>query len=217
MLEKLQQMAALPYAATREMFFQSLAGHFPQSDDRYHEIERAYEVANTAFKDKKRDDGEDYMGHLRAVALILVVYLRQYDEHLIIAALLHDLVEDCPDWTVERVRKEFGPRVALWVDYMTKSPSEKNKVTRDKTYHSRFRNAPREFFLIKLADRLHNMLTILACTVEKRRRKIEETRVYYMPYAEKHWILLYELEEALELAERSLLPPPTRDRKKVKK
>lgn len=202
----LKKMAFLPYAATEETFFKSLAGYFPQSDPRYIMIQRAYQVAEDAFRTKKRDGGEDYFGHLRAVALILVVHLRRRDHFLIVAALLHDIVEDYfPVWTIDRIRLEFGPEVALLVDWLTKAPVEQfkgSKEERDHAYHSRFRNAPREFFFIKLADRLHNLITLGACTEEKCRRKVEETERYYLPYAEEHLILLHELEEALEAAKK---------------
>ncbi len=188
-------MEFLSAAENRASFFRRISHFFPRLDPRYKLIEKAYNYAKDAFREKYRDDGETrYFEHIRAVALILIDYLRVKDYRLIIAALLHDIVEDIPSWTIERVRMEFGEEVALLVEYMTKPSGEyPNKKDRDAVYHSRFRSAPREFFLIKLADRLHNLLTLWACTEEKRKRKIEETRMYYMPYAEEHFILYHEL------------------------
>ncbi len=189
----------------RKSFFRRISLHYPTLSREYKEIERAYNYAKDAFRDKKRDGGERYFEHIRAVALILIDYLRVKDHRLIIAALLHDIVEDCPSWTVDRVRLEFDEQVALLVEYMTK-PSEKefpDKKDRAEAYHLRFERASRDFFLIKLADRLHNVLTLWGCTKEKRARKIAETREEYLPYAEKHFILYYELVDALEELEKA--------------
>ncbi|MFH1366434.1 MAG: HD domain-containing protein [Patescibacteria group bacterium] len=197
----LEKMTFLSAAENRESFFKRISLFLVPSDPRYQAIKRAYNCAKDAFRDIYREDGDRYFEHLRAVALILIVYLRVKDHCLIVAALLHDIVEDIPSWTIERVRDEFGDKVAFYVDLMTKPDikdfSSKEEV--DKVYHTRFSFAPREFFLLKLSDRLHNLITLWACTPEKRARKIEETITYYLPYAEKHFILLHELEEALAL------------------
>lgn len=190
-------------AENRESFFKRIALSYPSLDPRYKAIERAYNTAKDAFREVKREGGERYFEHLRAVTLILIDHLRVKDYELIIAALLHDIVEDIPSWTVERVREEFGERVALLVQYLTK-PGEKEYPTKEEqeyVYHRRFHTAPRDFFLIKLADRLHNLLTLAVCSVEKQKRKIEETRRYYLPHAEMHFILVHEIEDAIAVLE----------------
>ncbi len=199
----LRGMEFLTAAENRESFFKRISYFFPALDPRYKEIERAYNTVKDAFRGKYRDDGKTrYFEHIRAVVLILIDYLRVKNHHVIIAGLLHDIVEDTPSWTIDRVRLEFGEEVALLVEYMTKpEKTTASKKERDAIYHFRFRSAPREFFLIKLADRLHNVLTLWNCTLEKRRRKIEETRMHYLPYAEEHMILYHELEQALSLLE----------------
>ncbi|MEK7642602.1 MAG: HD domain-containing protein [Patescibacteria group bacterium] len=198
-------MDFLKAAENRGTFFKRISCFFPTLDPRYKLIEKAYQIAKDAFRGIYRDDKETrYFEHIRAVTLILIDYLRVKDYEIIVAALLHDIVEDIESWTIERVRIEFGDKVALLVEYMTKPPEEDygSKTERDILYHSRFRFAPREFFLIKLADRLHNTLTLWSCTEEKRRRKIEETVKYYLPYAEEHFILYHELVEAIEVLEK---------------
>jgi (p)ppGpp synthase/HD superfamily hydrolase len=61
-----------------------------------------------------------------------------------------------------------------------------------------------EFFLIKLPDRLHNLVTLWDCAESKRERKITETELFYLPFAEQHGILIHELEESIrELREAS--------------
>ncbi len=195
-----KRMEFLTAAENRATFFRRVALHYPTLDWRHTLIIQAYDDAKDAFRGKFRDDQETrYFEHIRAVTLILLHYLRIKNHELIIAGLLHDIVEDIPEWTVERVRRKYGDRVALLVEYLTK-PSKKDypdREERELVYHTRFESAPRDFFIIKLADRLHNLLTLYACTPEKRRRKIEETRRYYLPHAWKHLILMHEIEEAL--------------------
>lgn len=202
-------MSFLKQAENRKTFFRRVGMLFPMLSPQYQAIEKAYNASKDAFRGLKREQKDDkenirYFEHLRAVALILMVHLRIKDHQLIIAALLHDIVEDIPSWNVIRVKAEFGHEIALLVEWLTKPPiSEFNesKEDRDGFYHKRFESAPREFFLIKLADRLHNVLTLYSCDMEKRTRKIEETKRYYLPYAEKHLILLHELEEAIRIEE----------------
>lgn len=197
MLKKVREVIA--GARSREEFFRLIATIYPSLDYRYKLIEKAYNDAKDAFRPVEREDGERYFEHLRAVALILILYLRVRDYRLIVASLLHDIVEDIPSWTIERVRLEYGEEIALLVQWMTKPKKLfPDKAECERVYHDRFAEAPREFFLLKLADRLHNLLTLGACSPEKRQRKIEETKLYYLPYAEKHCILIHESEAAIE-------------------
>jgi len=196
MLEKVR--ALLKQAENRETFFRRIASFLPPSDPRYIMIEKAYNVAKDAFRDEEREDGGRYFEHLRATALILIDYLRVRNHILIIVALLHDIVEDKPSWPIERIKREFGEEVALLLDYCTKpSKSDYPEEERLRVYHNRFEYAPRDFFLVKLSDRLHNILTIWNCSPEKIARKIEETKRCYLPYAEKNVLLIHELEEAI--------------------
>jgi (p)ppGpp synthase/HD superfamily hydrolase len=198
------RMLFLHEAENRESFLRRIALLFPRSDYRFIEIERAYDLVKDAFRGKYRDDGiTRYFEHIRAVALILIDYLRVKDHRIIIAALLHDIVEDIPSWNIERVRLEFGEYVASLVDYLTKPSKDEYPLPeeREHVYHFRFRSAPREFFLIKLSDRLHNIITLGTCPSEKRARKIAETKKHYVMYAEEHFILYHELLLALERLE----------------
>ena len=118
MLEKIK--ALLKGAKNRETFFRKIASFFAPMDPKYKAIENAYDYAKDAFRDVERENGDRYFEHLRAVTIILIDYLRVRDHEVIISALLHDIVEDIPSWTLERVRAEFGDRVALLVDYLSK-------------------------------------------------------------------------------------------------
>jgi len=198
-------MKFLKEAENREKFFRRIAALFPTLDQRYVAIEKAYNYAKDAFREDLREEGVRYFEHLRAVALICIDYLRIKDHEIIIAALLHDIVEDKEEWTVERVMAEFGYNVAYYVECMTKPDLKScggSKEVQSAIYHGKFAILPREFFLIKMADRLHNLTTLHFCSREKQIRKIEETRRYYLPYAAKHLILLHEMEYEIEKLEK---------------
>lgn len=195
-------MEFLSAAGNRETFFKEISLFLPTLDYRYVLIERAYNYAKDAFRGKKREGGERYFEHLRAVTLILLIHLRVRKYRLTIDSLFHDIVEDCPEWPIERVQKEFGKKVAVIVEYLSKPKGYPNKQIRDEIYHRRFEFAPRDFFLIKLSDRYHNLITLDYCETEKRIRKIKETREHYLPYAKKHQILYHEILDALEQLER---------------
>lgn len=190
----------LEKAQDRESFFRIVASIYPTLDWRYKIIEKAYNDAKEAFKNKYRDSGERYFEHLRAVALIVMLYLRVRDYRLIVVALLHDIVEDRPEWTIERVAAEYGEDIAVLVEWCTK-PGGENST---RIYHKRFALAPRDFFLVKMADRLHNLLTMWCLEKDHILKKTEETRICYLPYAEQHFILVHELEAILQELEKYL-------------
>lgn len=191
---------------SKKVFFKRVSLFLPAGDPRYEEIEKAYDCAETALEGKFREGGERSFSHSRAVALIMIACLRVRDHRLIIAGLLHDIVEDCPEWTVELVEQKFGAYTAMLISYLTRPPRWKfiSREVYGRVFHLQFRFAPRDFFLIKLADRFHNMTTLGPCSHAKQVRQIEETRKYYLPYARKYNILVRELEEALEQAEANL-------------
>jgi GTP pyrophosphokinase len=174
--------------------------YYPPDDVRFKRIEKAYHIAECEFDGKKRDGGDRYFEHLRSVALIVMVHLRVRDTDIIVAALLHDIVEDIPGWTYDRIRDTFGVDVAKILWYVTK-PSvtefEGDKRERDRRYHENFLHAPREAIMVKLADRLHNLLTLWETDHEKRLRKIQETQDFYLALAEKECVLIHEIEDAL--------------------
>lgn len=189
----------------KETFFARVAEHFFPLSEEYQKIERAYETAKNAFRNKKRDTGERYFEHLRSVALIIMCHLEIYDVDLICAALLHDIVEDCKEWTIDRVRAEFGNRVAMLVEQVT-NPDKKDFESEEawsEYLHHRQENMCRDAAIIKLADRFHNMFTLWQpVRAEKIARKLKETKEHYLKkLARKHQILLLELRWIIELHE----------------
>jgi guanosine-3',5'-bis(diphosphate) 3'-pyrophosphohydrolase len=191
-------------AENKDTFFERIAEIFPPNDPRYILIDNAYEKAKRAFRTKERDGGERYFEHLRAVALIVVVYMRVRDADVIAAALLHDIIEDIPSWTHQRIKMEFNERVADLVWWLTKPHLRRGwtKEDADRKYHRQLRRAPREVIIIKAADRLHNLMTIWKHDGERIARKISETVDFILPLAEDHQLLIHELEDMLKLLER---------------
>ncbi|MFC1644893.1 HD domain-containing protein [Patescibacteria group bacterium] len=190
----------IAHADSRDAFFERVGRFFPSLDWRYELIEKAYDYVQRDFQDIYRHGGDRYAIHCNAVALICLDYLRCRDHNVIIAALLHDVHEDLPElWPIERIVAEFGKEVGLLIQFISKKPSENfdSREERDILYHGRFHSAPRELFIIKLSDRLHNLLTIWDCQPEKIKKKVAETKRSYLGYAAKHCILIHELAAAL--------------------
>lgn len=184
----------------RVCFFAVVATFYPPTSKEYRFIQKAYNTAKEAFREENRDSGVRYFEHLRAVALIVMVYLRVRDYRIIAAALLHDIIEDIPEWDFGRLRLEFGKDVAELVWWVTKPPVRdgESKLERNAKFHVNLSRGPRKAIIVKLADRLHNVITLWDCAEEKRRRKIQETIDFFFPLAEKHIILIHELESAIQ-------------------
>jgi len=198
------------FAPRRKLF-----GGSRYNENEYEFITRSYDDGKKAVRKKRRQSGERYFEHMRAVAIILMDYLFIFERiglqipayKIIAAALLHDVVEDCPEWDLDRIRREYGYEVAWLLDYVSKRPKSDfggDTQAQLEFYHNRFATAPVEFFLIKLADRLHNQITLWCCDPDKIRRKILETISDYIPWARKLGILAHELEATVDNFEERL-------------
>ncbi len=141
-------------------------------------IEAAYELAKSAHREQKRESGERYFEHPKAVANIIIDELGIRDNwELIVSGLLHDVLEDSFMLTEERIRKNFGRRIALWLKLLTKNPKE--------GHHQRLLESGMwQPWFVKLVDRLHNMRTLGACKPEKQKKQVLETEKYYLPLAD---------------------------------
>ena len=146
-------------------------------------VERALRFSASAHRGQKRMSGEDFVSHTIAVALILAEQL--LDSTTIVAALLHDVVEDS-DVRMEDIAREFGPEVAGIVDGLTKissltfhSSAEEQVENYRKLLLSIAKDA--RVIIIKLGDRLHNMRTLEHLPPERRARIALETREIYAP------------------------------------
>ena len=150
-------------------------------------IDRALRFSASAHRGQKRKSGEDFITHSIAVASTLVEQLP--DTTSIIAALLHDVVEDS-DVPAEQVAREFGPEVAGIVDGLTKIASLTFRSTAEQqveNYRKLLLSVAKDarVIIIKLADRLHNMRTLEHLPPEKRLRIATETREIYAPLAHR--------------------------------
>ena len=148
------------------------------------DVLRACHFGDMAHIKDKRKSGEPYITHPIAVAEILAGFL--LDRGSIIAAILHDTVEDT-EVTDELVASEFGETVARLVDGVTKlkSGNMSKQQSQAATFH-KILNAtlidPR-VLIIKLSDRLHNMSTMDAVREEKQKSTARETLDFYVPFA----------------------------------
>lgn len=186
-------------AENRDTFFKRVHEFVLPYHDGALLVGRAYQATKEAFRGIKRKRGERYFEHCRAVALVMMDLLGIRDPEVLSAALLHDIVEDCSnEWPIERVEKEFGPRVAKLV-LAVSVPSGKfaSREERMDAYHRQLLAGPSETFAIKLSDRLHNLLTCAALTPEAQLRMIEETEKVYLPIAKERGLLYRELREAI--------------------
>lgn len=147
----------------------------------------AYECASHAHSGQTRKDGSAYVTHTIAAAQICVEM--GLDEDSIIAALLHDTIEDT-DLTYEIIQKRFGTTVADLVEGVTKltrvqytSKEDEQMENMRKMLMAMSRDI--RVILIKIADRLHNMRTMEYQSPEKQRSKSLETMEIYAPIAHR--------------------------------
>ena len=161
-------------------------------------ITRAYELAYEAHKDQKRVSGTPYITHPLEVANI--VAQMQMDTDSVCAALLHDVVEDTP-YSRDDIKNLFGEQVALLVDGVTKLDKIEfsNKEERDmENLRKMFLAMASDIrvIIIKFADRIHNMSTLISMSEEKQRDKARETLTVFAPLA--HRLGMYKIKWELE-------------------
>ena len=162
-------------------------------------IRRAYEFAARAHAGQRRKNGDPYVTHVIAAAEITVEM--GLDEDSIVAALLHDTVEDTPV-THEMIAKQFGTTVADLVEGVTKL-TRVQLVSKEEAQMESLRkmlmamSKDIRVILIKMADRLHNMRTMQFQSEEKQRSKSLETMEIYAPIAHRLGIqkVKWELED----------------------
>ena len=172
------------------------------SDDDKKLIRSAFEVALDGHKDQRRKSGEAYIFHPIAVAKIVAQEIG-LDATSIAAALLHDVVEDSPDYQIEDIEKLFGKTIATIVDGLTKISSLSKEKDMDVSLQAEnFRkmlltlNDDVRVIIIKIADRLHNMQTMDSMRPDKQIKIASETLYIYAPLA--HRIGLYNIKTELE-------------------
>jgi GTP diphosphokinase / guanosine-3',5'-bis(diphosphate) 3'-diphosphatase len=159
-------------------------------------IRKAYDTAKLAHEGQKRKSGEPYFNHPLATA----EYIAEWglDETSIVSALLHDVAEDT-DYSIEKIRAEFGEEVAFIVDGVTKLGKIKYRGVERQVENLRKMilalSQDIRVIIVKLADRLHNMKTLDAVPPQKQKRIALETMEIYAPIAyriypkEHRWLI----------------------------
>jgi guanosine-3',5'-bis(diphosphate) 3'-pyrophosphohydrolase len=166
-----------------EPVVRALRAAHPKVDAR--PVVRAFEVANRAHAGQLRRSGDRYISHPVAVALHIAELGMPVDA--VLAALLHDTVEDTP-LTLEEIRREFGDPVAELVDGVTKLDKVKyGDVAEAETIRKMVVAMARDpkVLVVKLADRLHNMRTVRYLPADKQQRMARQTLEIYAPLAHR--------------------------------
>ncbi|MBK6389420.1 MAG: bifunctional (p)ppGpp synthetase/guanosine-3',5'-bis(diphosphate) 3'-pyrophosphohydrolase [Saprospiraceae bacterium] len=155
-------------------------------------IRKAYEMAVVAHREQRRKSGEPYILHPIEVAQICLEEIG-LGPTAVICALLHDVVEDT-SVTLETVRQEFGPKIGMIVDGLTKLDGLYNMETAQAENFKKVLStlvSDVRVILIKMADRLHNLRTISSMPRHKQLKIAAETDYIYAPLA--HRLGLYNI------------------------
>ena len=178
-----------------EPLYRAVRANHPKADLEL--LERAYTIAERHHAGQMRKSGDPYITHPLAVTTILADI--GMTEPTLVAALLHDTVEDTP-YTLEELRHDFGDEVAALVDGVTKLDKVKyGDTAQAETIRKMIVAMSRDIrvLVIKLADRLHNMRTLRYLKQETQERKARETLDIYAPLAHRLGMntLKWELED----------------------
>ncbi|MFY9590062.1 HD domain-containing protein [Rickettsia endosymbiont of Halotydeus destructor] len=148
------------------------------------EIEKAIYFAKKSHGEQKRHSGEPYYSHPMEVASMVSDYL--FDTDTIIAAILHDVVEDTSS-SLKQIELLFNKKIAEIVDIVTKLTTG-HQLSKEETFYkiNNFPDIERKACTIKVIDRLHNMRTITNIKpIEKQRRIAKETLDVYISMAKR--------------------------------
>ena len=180
--------------------FEKLLDKLNKSGNKYDidKITKAYNLADEAHGQQIRKSGTPYITHPLAVAGNVVDM--QLDTDSVCAALLHDVVEDT-EYTTQYIKDNFGEQVALLVDGVTKldkldfsSKEERDMENLRKMFLAMTSDI--RVIMIKFADRLHNLSTLISMSEEKQREKARETLNIFAPIA--HRLGMYRIKWELE-------------------
>jgi guanosine-3',5'-bis(diphosphate) 3'-pyrophosphohydrolase len=185
-----------------------LAGLLPE--EVVAEIARAVRFATEQHGDQRRKTGVPYLEHLLEAVQILVQGAGVRDPDVLVAAVLHDVVEDTP-CTVADLRTAFGPRVAElvgWVTIPEPGPGQDSSAVRE-AYLRRLRDAPPDAILVKLADRMSNVQTLRNLTPGRQRAYYAQTVTHIIPLtATLPWFAAWYAEWAADFADLAGDKPP---------
>ncbi len=163
-------------------------------------ISHAFSYMLQAHKEHRRKSGEPYYTHPYAVAMIVAQEI-PLDDVSVVAALLHDVIEDCEDYTYEDLAEEFGATIADIVEGATKISTilVSKEITKAENYRKLMVSMIQDIrvILVKFADRLHNMRTLEFVNEQKQERIARETLEIFAPLAHRFGLgrIKWELED----------------------
>jgi (p)ppGpp synthase/HD superfamily hydrolase len=134
-------------------------------------VKKAIYFAKKYHGDQKRQSGEPYYSHPIEVAYMISDYLFRTD--IIVTSILHDTIEDTV-LTKEMIAESFGNIIARQVEDLTRI-KENGKITSAEMVERLYKEKKKDVLLVKLFDRLHNMQTIGAKSLEKMQKIVDET------------------------------------------
>lgn len=194
-----------------EAFFNLIEGYLDPQERRY--VREAFELARKEHGGEVRKSGEPFFTHPLTIAYYLAQF--QMDAPSLVAALLHDVVEDTRV-SVAEITDRFGEEVGRLVNGLTKFEAVADDAAmetltkeevRDATLHKLFGVMTDDVRvgIIKIFDRLHNMRTIKATPPETQQRKAEETLAVYAPLANR--LGMWNVKNSLEALSLEVLNP----------
>ncbi|MCD6148700.1 HD domain-containing protein [bacterium] len=139
-------------------------------------IQKAINLAGVLhYRQKRKGDGLPYITHPYSVAFILSDYTN--DENIIVAGLLHDVLEDVPGYSETDMEKDFGKKIAKIVKQVSEEKTLKSKGEKKKTWRMRksnylegLRSASREALMVCAADKIHNLNSFIEAYKEQGER-----------------------------------------------
>lgn len=178
-----------------EHVFEVMAPRIAEADLR--RLRDAFELAREAHAPQVRKTGEPYILHPIAVAAIAAEVLH-LDVNSVIAAFLHDVVEDTPH-PIEEIASRFGDDVAFLVNVVTKKEKKNYDMSKQVDNFRQMLDSMQKDvrpIMVKLADRLHNMRTLSSMRPDKQMKIAGETDYFYAPLANR--LGLYNIKTELE-------------------
>ncbi len=171
-------------------------------------VARAVQFATAHHGDQRRKTGVPYLEHLLEAVQILVQGAGVRDPDVLVAAVLHDVVEDTP-CTLDEITAAFGPRAAGlvgWVTMPERGPGEDASAVRE-AYLRRLRLAPDDAVLVKLADRMSNVQTLRNLAPDRQRAYYAQTVEYIIPLtAAQPWFAAWYAEWEADFADLAAKP-----------
>lgn len=186
----------------REVFLDYVRKYEP--DANYAFVTRAFDFCVEKHHGVYRKSGLPYYTHPLNVTIILLEEFPIHDTDTIVAALLHDTIEDCEDVSKETLAEEFNDHIADLVEALTKikhenisrSATGSKEKDRALTYRKLFLSLVQDIrvIVVKIADRLHNMRTLHYMAEYKRGKVAQETLNFYVPFAHRLGLMKIKME-----------------------